>query len=380
MKNSLRKPLERLACASLGLTLAACASSKTRESSPPIAGLRSVDHLIQPDERHFAHLWQITKGGENAEGYWSFAGDRLSLQRRFGDQKCDRIFVTDAKGGDSTGIAPLEPVSNGKGVTTCAYFMPGDREVLFASTQAFHEVCPPPPDKSDGYVWALHPEYDIWIHELTSGRERRLTDTWGYDAEATVSPKGDRIVFTSDRSGDIELWTCDLAGGDLKQVTHELGYDGGAFFSHDGTKLVFRATHFVEPGANGDMIGTREQYVELLKKHKIRPHRLDLYVCDVDGSNRRKVTDLDGASWAPYFFPGDRRIIFSTNHHDTSERKFEFDLFAVDVDGSNLERITTYKGFDSFPIFSPDGKWLVFASNRGGTEQGETNLFVAEWR
>jgi dipeptidyl aminopeptidase/acylaminoacyl peptidase len=360
--------------------LGACASTARHASAPPLAGVKPADELIQPEEKHFAHLWQITKGGENAEGYWSFAGDRISLQRRFGEQKCDRIFVTDARGSDHTGIAPLAPVSNGKGVTTCAYFLPGDREVLYASTQAAQSECPPPPDRADGYVWALHPEYDIYVHDLATGAERRLTDTFGYDAEGTVSPLGDRIVFTSDRSGDLELWTCKLDGSDLKQVTNELGYDGGAFFSHDGKRLVFRATHFVEPGPNGEMIGTREQYVDLLKKHKIRPHRLDLYVCDADGSNRRQVTDLGGASWAPYFTPDDRRILFSSNHHDTNEPKFEFDIFAVDVDGSHLERITTYKGFDSFPIFSPDGKWLVFASNRGGTEAGETNLFVAEWR
>jgi Tol biopolymer transport system component len=342
-------------------------------AGPPLSGLENVDDLIEPDEKHFARLWRITSKGENAEGYWSFAGDRLVFQRRAGDAECDAIFVTDGKGG-------WKQVSNGRGTTTCSYFLPGDRKVVFASTQAHHERCPPPPDRSDGYVWPLHPEFDLWIHDLETGAEQQITNHWGYDAEATVSPTGDRMVFTSDRSGDLELWTCALDGSDLKQVTNELGYDGGAFFSHDGKKLVFRATTFVEPGADGSKIGTREQYVDLLAKHKIRPHKLDIYVCDVDGSNRRRVTELDGASWAPYFFPGDRRILFSSNYHDPREMKVEFDLFAVDIDGGNLERITTYKGFDSFPMFSRDGRWLVFGSNRGGSEAGETNLYLAEWR
>jgi Tol biopolymer transport system component len=103
-------------------------------------------------------------------------------------------------------------------------------------------------------------------------------------------------------------------------------------------------------------------------------------VCDADGSNRRQVTNLGGASWAPYFFPDDHRIIFSSNHHDTNTPKVEFDLFAIDADGSHLEQITTYKGFDAFAMFSPNGRYLAFASNRGGTEQGETNLYVAEWK
>ena len=355
--------------------LAACTTPQgpPRETTP-LGPLERVDHLIQPGETHFAGLWRVATGGENAEGYWSFGGDRLSLQRTDPEHDCDRIFVTDPRGG------PLAPVSSGRGVTTCAFFLPGDREVVYGSTQGHMQSCPPPVDRSEGYVWPIHPEYDLWVRDLESGAERRLTDEWGYDAEATVSPLGDRIVFTSTRSGDLELWTCDLDGGDLRQVTDEVGYDGGAFFSHDGSQLVFRATRFVDEAEAVDGVGTRAQYLELLAEHKIRPHRLDLYVCNVDGSGRRRVTDLGGASWAPYFFPGDQRIVFSSNHHDPNTPQVEFDLFAIDVDGSDLERITTYKGFDSFPMFSADGQWLVFASNRGGSVPGETNLYLARWR
>lgn len=356
-------------------TLAACSSSSSSKDrpTPPFEGLFAVDHLIQPGEVHFAHLWQVTKGGQNAEGYFDAGADRIVFQRTDDALACDRIYVTDA--GARSDFGSFRPVSAGKGVTTCSFFMPGGREVLFASTQGSHQTCPPPVDRSDGYVWPVHPEYDIYAHDLESGAERKLVDSWGYDAEATLSPLGDRIVFTSGRTGDLELWTCNVDGTDQRQVTRELGYDGGAFFSHDGTKLVFRATRFTEDG-----VGTTEKYVELLGKHKIRPHLLDLYVCNVDGSDRRRVTDLGGASWAPYFFPGDWRIIFSSNHHDPSTPKVEFDLFAIDADGGNVERITTYQGFDAFPMFSKDGKWLVFASNRGGTVAGETNLFVAKWK
>jgi TolB protein len=368
MTPAVRADLPILAALALvPLLCGACAS--TPAPRPPIAGATRVDHLIQPGEKHFAHLWQVTRGSNNAEGYWSFDGERLVLQREADGAKCDRIFVTDPRGG------ALIQVSNGRGKTTCSYFLPGDREVLFASTQEHHADCPPPPDRSGGYVWPIHPEFAIYARDLGSGAERKLIDAEGYDAEATVSPAGDRIVFTSERSGDLELWTCALDGSDLRQVTDELGYDGGAFFSHDGTKLVFRSTRFT-----ADELGSRETYVALRDRHTVRPHQLDIWVCDADGSNRERVTDLGGASWAPYFFPGDRRILFSTNHHDDATPQLEFDLFAVDLDGSNLEKITTYRGFDSFPMFSPDGRYLVFASNRGGTEAGETNLFVARWR
>lgn len=349
------------------LLLAGCAAAPTPE--PPIPGARPADELIAPGERHFAHLWKLTSGGENAEGYWSPAGDRIVFQRTDaeGGIPCDRIFVTEPGGG-------MRQVSSGVGVTTCAYFLPDGRGIVYASTHGAAEGCPPPLDHSEGYTWRVHPEFDLWSLDLEGGGSRRLTDAWGYDAEATISPRGDRMVFTSSRSGDLELWTCDLDGGDLRQVTDRLGYDGGAFFSHDGRRLVFRATAFT-PGREAEEQAT---YRSLLANWRVRPHSMELEIVDADGGNRRRLTDMGGASFAPYFFPDDTRVIFSSNHHEESARNF--DLFAIGVDGQGLERITTYDGFDSFPMFSPDGRYLVFASNRGGERPGETNLFVAAWR
>ena len=359
----------------LSLPLVGCASApRAHVVEPrvvdPTRGLERVDNLILPGETHFAGLWKVTSGIENAaEGYWSFDGSRLVMQVTGQAGQCDRIWTTDGRGG-------LTPVSNGRGVTTCAYFMPGDASVVYASTHAWHRDCPPPPDKSQGYVWALYPEYDIYAHDLKTGREVNLTTQWGYDAEATVSPLGDRMVYTSTRSGDLELWTCNLDGSNAVQVTDEIGYDGGAFFSHDGKKLVFRSTSFTPEKREQEIA----DYKRLLGQWLVRPSRMEIMVCDVDGANRRQVTNLGRANFAPYYFPNDQRIVFATNHADPDRRGRNFDLYAIDVDGQNLERITQHEEFDGFPMFSPDGKYFVFASNRGATRPGETNLYIAQWK
>jgi hypothetical protein len=392
-------PIRRLAACALALLPAACstpddagsgergdigiaaprssdasrASARTADdlTQPPLAGLEPADDLIRPDEKHFARLWRVTRDVENAaEGYWSFGGDRLVYQATPRDAACDRIYLTPRGSG-----AP-ELVSSGRGVTTCAYFLPGDASILYASTHAFQHDCPERADMSQGYVWQLHPEYDVYLRDLASGRERALTSTFGYDAEATVSPRGDRIVFTSSRSGDLELWTANLDGTDLVQVTNTPGYDGGAFFSNDGGWLIFRSTVFTE--------GQEEQeiadYRRLLGEWKVRPTRMEIMKIRPDGSGRARVTDLGKANFAPSWFPGDRRILFASNHADPSRQARNFDVYAIDVDGQNLERITSYESFDGFPMFAPGGRWLAFASNRGGSDPRETNLYVAEWR
>ncbi|MFT5287581.1 MAG: TolB protein, partial [Planctomycetota bacterium] len=225
----------------------------------------------------------------------------------------------------------------------------------------------------------LHPEYEVFVKNLERGVVTRFTDSPGYDAEATVSPTGDRVVFTSVRSGDVELWTADLEGGDLVQVTDTLGYDGGAFFSHDGERLIFRSTEFAPEGSTPEeQAKAKADYKALLAESLVRPSSMELFTIKLDGSERTQLTHLGGANWAPFFTPDDTGVIFCTNHHTDNAR--EFDIFLMDIASGDLEQITTYEGFDSFPMFSGDKRWLLFSSNRGGTTPGETNLFLAEWQ
>ena len=284
---------------------------------------------------------------------------------------CDQIYVFPFSDGDMKNEIP-QLISEGLGRTTCSYFMPGDQSVIYASTRSGGDECPPEPERrSDGkYVWPIYADFDIYIADLKGNIIDTLVSGPGYDAEPTVSPKGNKIVFTSDRSGDLELYTCDIDGSNQKQVTFELGYDGGAFFSPDGKKLVFRSSR---PTTDEDI----KEYKDLLKEGLVKPTNMEIYVCNVDGSDMTKVTNLGNANWAPFFHPSQEKIIFSSNH--ASKGGYSFNLYMINVDGTGIEQITFDKVFAAFPMFSYDGKKLIFSSNRNNGGTRNTNLFIADW-
>ncbi len=339
-------------------------SCATTSQSPAAAPVRLA---ALPEEVHFGDLRQLTFGGENAEAYWSFDGKQLSLQARKEGEGCDRIYRLEV----DAPSPKLLPVSSGEGATTCAHFLPGNQEVIYASTHLGGKACPPRPDMRLGYIWALYDTYDIFRANADGTNVRRLTEAPGYDAEGTVCAKDGSIVFTSVRDGDIDLYRMDADGKNVKRLTSTLGYDGGAFFSADCSKLVWRASR-PKPGPE------LEDYQKLLAQGLVRPSKLELYVANADGSEPVQVTYLNAASFAPFFFPDGKRILFSSNTGDPRGR--EFNIWAVNVDGSGLTQVTYAKGFDGFPMFSPDGKTLAFSSNRATAEgKNDTNLFLTRW-
>lgn len=318
----------------------------------------------RPDEPRLRNVRQLTYAGENAEAYFSADGTRIIFQgTRPGQSACDQIFTMDV---DGTGVTM---VSSGRGRTTCAYWFPAGDRILYSSNHLQTDTCPAPPDYSQGYVWPLD-DHDIFLADPDGGNLQRLTHEPGYDAEATVSPDGRSIVFTSARDGDLDIYVMNADGSDVRRLTDEPGYDGGPFFSPDGSRIVYRAYHPTDPDEIAD-------FRRLLSEGRVRPTQLDIWVMDADGSNKRQVTDNGAANFAPFFHPSGERILFSSNLHDPQGR--DFDLYLIGVDGTGLERVTTFDGFDGFPMFSPDGRKLVFGSNRGGAREGDTNVFLAEW-
>ena len=336
------------------LIITLCVNTFGQNNSPRVEG-----------EKHLQNIKQLTFGGENAEAYFSFDGAKLIFQSKRDELKCDQIFSMNVDGSN------VKRISNGEGRTTCSYFLQ-DGRAIYASTFKGAKDCPPNPDFSQGYVWAIYPEYDIYVARADGSGIKALTKTKGYDAEATVSPDGKKIIFTSERDGDLDLYSMDTDGKNVKRLTYELGYDGGAFFSPDSKQIVYRASH---PQTEADV----KRYKDLLAQHLIVPTTFEIWTMDADGRNKRRVTNLNTASFAPFFTPDGKRIIFCTNYFATDQRKRNFDLAMINVDGTGLERITFNETFDGFPMFSPDGKKLVFASNRNAAKTGDTNVFIADW-
>ncbi|GAO43499.1 TolB family protein [Flavihumibacter petaseus] len=335
---------------------------------------RPADTLHYPEETHFRNLRQLTFGGDNAEAYFSYDGRYLIFQRTNAKEglPCDQIFIGKVP---QTAAEPFQPrmVSTGKGRTTCPYFLPDGKHIIYASTHLGGDSCPPVPDRSkygNRYIWPLYDSYDIFLAD-TSGRIiKQLTNAKGYDAEATLSPDGKTMIYTSDKDGDLDLYAMDLATGKEKKLTNTLGYDGGAWFSRDGKKIIWRASRPQTPEEV-------TEYKELLAAHLVAPTRMEVFTANADGSNVQQVTRLGNANWAPVFMPDSRRILFASNHE--YKRGFPFNLYTINPDGSGLQKISRDKGFDAFAMFSYDGKKLVFCSNRNNGGTRDTNIFVADW-
>jgi len=343
----------------LWLACGGLASASAQNATAPASGLAA------PQEKHLRNVRQLTFGGQNAEAYFSADGKKLIFQSTRDKLQCDQEFTMNVDGSD------VRMISNGKGRTTCGYFYPDGKTILYSSTYLADPDCPPRPDYSKGYTWAVYPGYDIFAANPDGSGLMQLTTTPGYDAEATISEDGKKIVFTSMRNGDLDIYTMDASGGHVKQLTHELGYDGGPAFSPNGKRIVYRAYH---PTTEKEIA----EYKDLLAQNLIRPTSLELWTMKANGKHKRQITHLGAASFAPAFLANGKRIIFSSNLGSTGGMG-NFELYAINANGKKLERITYSPGFDGFPMFSRDGKKLVWASNRNGKQPHETNIFIADW-
>ncbi len=316
---------------------------------------------------------QLTFEGRRAgEGYFAPDGNALIFQsEREPGNPFFQIYYLDLTTGETHRVSP------GIGKTTCAFFRPGTNRVLFSSTHLDPEAESRQREEIEfrasgeqrRYDWDYDPHMDVFSAQRDGSGLKRLTDAPGYDAEASYSPDGEGVVFTSLRSAyppeDLpaedrkrletdpayfgEIYIMDADGGNQTRLTATPGYDGGPFFSADGERIIWR--RFDEDGMNADV-----------------------YTMRVDGADVRRLTDFGSMSWAPYFHPSGEYAIFASNKYGFSN----FELFLVDVAGKREPvRVTHADGFDGLPVFSPDGASLSWTSNRTGS--GASQLFLADW-
>jgi len=300
-------------------------------ATPVFAQYATQDSVHFAGEKYFKNVRQLTFGGDNAEAYWSYDGKSIVFQKTNPKEGvfCDQIFVAKVPVTDAQKFTP-KMIGTGKGRSTCAYFLPDGKHIIYASTHLGADTCPPVPDRAkygNKYIWPLYNSYDIFMADMSGKIVKQITSAKGYDAEATVSPDGK-------------------------------------------TKIVWRASRPKTPEAI-------KEYKELLAEGMVAPTNMEVFVANADGSNAKQITALGQANWAPNFTPDGKHIIFCSNHE--YKRGFPFNMYLIDLEGKGLEKISRDKGFDAFPMFSPDGKKIIFASNRNNGGTRDTNLFVADW-
>ena len=322
-------------------------------------------------ERHLKNVTQLTSDGDNGEAYFSWDGKKLIWQSNQGGYACDKIWTMNIDGSDKLMVSPDH------GANTCSFFFPGDQRIVFASTSHLPGDCPPKPKTPAGarYVWPLYP-YDIFTATVDGSDLKKITDNPKYDAEPVVSADGKQIVFGSQREGNFDVYIMNADGSNIRRLTDRMGYNGGPWFSPDGTKIVWRAWY---PETDVE----KAQWKDSMENNYILAFPLDLWIMNVDGSDKKLVLHNGATNFAPSWHPDGKRIIFASNrddwHADIKAYGHNFELYLINVDGTGLERLTYNTVFDSFPMFSPDGKKLVWASNRNPQKPHKTDIFIADW-
>ncbi len=314
-------------------------------------------------EDHLAKIKQLTFKGENVKASYGSKNKQFIFHSTYDGLRCYAIFRMDHNGAD------ISQVSSGKGIATSAAIAPDNYSIVYSSTQQFDELCPTKPEFSKKYVWLLNPNYDIFTSSISGGIPEQLTKSDGYDGDAIYSPAGDKILFTSGRTGDLELFMMNSDGSNVKQLTHAVGYDGGASFSQDGSKIVWSASR---PKGNA-----LHEYRFQLARGVIKAAKFDIYMMTLADGKTVKLTNNGATNFSPRFSPSAKKIIFSSNISQADGRNY--DLYTLTLKTKKLERITYYDGFDGFPVFSSDGKKLVFTSSRNFRYKAETNIFSVDW-
>src|SRR5438876_3775905 len=310
---------------------------------------------------HLKNIRQLTRDFVRAgEGYFSPDQKQVIFQAEEKDtgNPFYQIFVMDLQTGRYRRISP------GIGRTTCPYFSPNGKKVIYASSHLDPEAKKHQEaeykqreeDRKAGkrrrYQWDFDPYMDIFEANPDGTSLKRLTDAHGYDAEGSYSADGKQIVFCSKRDGNLELYIMDADGKNVRKLTNAPNcYNGGPFFSPDGKRVIFRSD----------------------RKEK---DRLQIYVINADGTGEKALTSDDHwVYWAPYWYKDGKHIIYTAADHSDPKARPNYDLYWMNIDTGKTARLTYSPGADVLPVFSPDYKKVMWTASRDGNPS--TQLYIA---
>ncbi len=347
----------------LGVALASLFGAMASPAEETTEGYVESDFLTRTRRLTF-------EGLRAGEGYFSPDSKRMVFQsEREEGNPFYQIYLMDMETGDTRRVSP------GHGKTTCAFLRPETGDVLFGSTHhdprsadlQAEELEMRASREERRYAWDYDAEMELYVEDAASGELVRLTDVRGYDAEASYSPDGEWVAFSSMRDaygrelspeeakqlelnpsyfGEIYIMAADGTG--QRRLTDTPGYDGGPFFFPDGSRIIWR--RFDEEGLIADVWSMR-----------------------LDGSDQKQLTDFGSMSWAPYVHPSGEYVFFASNKLGFAN----FEIFIVDVEGTrDPVRVTYTDGFDGLPVPTPDGRSLAWTSTRG-SEKGQ--IYMATW-
>lgn len=231
-----------------------------------------------------------------------------------------------------------------RGQDACSYFFPGMQHVVWTSTRDNMDM-----PLGNWFDDANYPRgAELYVSDLEGKNIRRLTNNQYYDAEVSVSPNGQWVVFGRQIDGKMDIWRIRPDGTGEQQITHTDDWQEGApFYMPDNETIMFRAWQTSVKN-------------ELRKQQKPGRSRwitpMTVFTIRQDGTGLTQRTFDRDMNWAPYPAPDGRHYVFVRAVDGNN-----WEIFLGDLEGGAPKRLTYQPHFDGLPSLSPDGKKMVFA-------------------